>query len=132
MTDDGILLLLDGFGDGLHLIRSFSCEGMYKQRVLQGYLRVKVGLQKVLFNVKLPSELQIHWDLSVVNGIEGLSHLLIIVNLRYRASPVNDHGLMIFIGHRGGADIVGLIFGFLRETDIDTGKVGPWQKSVDL
>ena len=67
MPDDGILLLLDGFGDGLHLIRSFSCERMYKQRILQGDLCVKVGLQKVLLNVKLPSELQIHRNLSVVN-----------------------------------------------------------------
>ena len=59
VADDEVLLFLDGGRDGLHVLGALRRKRLQKQRVLDGHVGVKVGVQLVALQVELAARQQV-------------------------------------------------------------------------
>ena len=112
VTDDLVLLTLNGCGDGLQLLRVTLGKLRKQQRVLDGNRRVEARAQLVVVDVELTANLQIGMNHAIIDAVRRGADLLVIVGLGNGASPVDDEMAAVVIGHarrsqvdvaRGGA-----------------------------
>ena len=105
MADDGILLLLDRGRDGLELFGVVLLQGVEQKRILDSDRRIEIHPEALALKVELPSQKQLHLALLAIYLIGGLAHLLVVVGLGDRASPVDHDWMGISVHHAGDADI---------------------------
>ena len=105
MADDGILLLLDRGRDGLELFGVVLLQGVEQKRILDSDRRIEIHPEALALKVELPSQKQLHLALLAIYLIGGLAHLLVVVGLGDRASPVDHDWMGISVHHARDADI---------------------------
>ncbi len=130
IADDGVLLLLDGRGDGLHLVGAGPRERGKKKGILDGDLRVKVPVQVIPVEVKLAPQEQVAGNLLSVHRVVGLSVVLVVVGLCKRASPVEHHLIVAVLREGGAADVVVLRLLVLVELNRDPCKIGGLEEGL--
>ena len=77
MTDDGVLFLLDGRGDCLHLRGSLLGQRREKQRILDGDVGVEIGAQLVAHDVELAAQREVYGDRAAVRAVVRGTHVLV-------------------------------------------------------
>ena len=132
ITDDGILLLLNGNRNRLHLIAVLSGERCQKHRILDRKLRVKISLQLILIQLKLAAQQKIYVDSSAVHLVEGFPVLLIVIGLRDGRSPVDNQLIIAVLRNRASADVVILRLLVRRELKRHSGKIRRLQQHLQL
>ncbi len=132
IPDDGVLFLLNGNRDGLHFVAVLAGERGDQHRILDGQLRVKIGLQLILFQVKLAAELQIHRDLPPVHLIGGAAVLLVVVRFGDGRAPVDDQLVVAVLRDRTPADVVVLRLLLGIKLELHTCKIRRLQQHFDL
>ena len=103
---------------------------LYKHRILNGNLGVKVGYELVPLKVKLAAQLKIHRNLPVIYAVAGVTHLLVVVDFCNRRPPVNDQLIGAFFRNGSAANVVALRLLRWVELKTDLGKIWRVKKLV--
>ena len=81
VADDGVLFLLDGRGDRLHLGGALLGQRREKQRILDGDVGVEIGAQLVAHDVELAAQHEVDGDCAAVRAVVRGPHVLVVVHL---------------------------------------------------
>ena len=130
MADDSVLLLLDRCRDGLELRGALRGERGQQQRVLNGHRGVEVALQHIALDVELTAQLQVSLDLAAVCPVRGLSHVLVVVGLGHRRTPVHHNAAVQLVGHASRAQVDVARRGLAGNLQPDMGEVGLLEKQT--
>ena len=132
MAHDGVLLLLDGGRDGLHLRGALLRERREQERVLDGDGGVEVGVQAVFLDVELAAQLEIDADGAAVGHVGGAAVVLVVVGLGHRRAPVHHEAAVVLVRDAGRADVE--LLGFLPGLELqgDLGEVRLLEQELHL
>ncbi len=132
VPDDRILLLLDGNGNGLHLVTVLTGQRGNQHRILNGQLRVKIRFQRILLQVKLAPELKIHRNRPSIHFIGSAPVLLVIIGFRNGRAPVHDQLIVSVFRDGTAADVVILRLLLRIKLELHPRKIRCLQQHVDL
>ena len=132
VAHDGVLLLLDGGRDGLHLRGALLRERRQQERVLNGDRGVEIGSQAVFLDVELAAQLEVGFDGAAVGHVRGAAVVLVVVGLGHGRAPVHHEAAVVLVQDAGGADVelLGLLPGL--ELQGDFGEVGLLEQKLHL
>ena len=94
MPDDGVLLLLDGRRDRLHLVAALSGERADEEGIFDGDLCVEKSVKMVFRQLKLTAQQKVNVDPVPVHSVEGLPVVLVVIGLGNGGAPVDYQRFM--------------------------------------
>ena len=132
VADDGVLLLLDGRGDRLHLGGALFGQRREKQRILDGDVGVEIGAQLVAHDVELAAQREVDGDRAAVRAVVRGTHVLVVVHLGDGRAPVDHEAPTAVVRYARSSDVELLRRGAAFEVEDDLREVRLSQKQADI
>ena len=123
MADDGVLFLLDGRGDRLHLRGSLLGQRREKQRILDSDVGVEIGAQLVAHDVELTAQREVYGDRAAVRAVVRGPHVLIVVHLGNGRAPIDHEAPTAVVRYARSSDVELLRCGAAFEVEDDLREV---------